>query len=303
MAHQQGTKVMLSVGGWTGSQKFSPMVATAKSRQEFIDWNLNFMAKYNTDGVDIDWEYPGRQAAGCNEFQETDAENLLLLLQELRYALDLKFTEHKEISMAVHVQPFVRKEGEPMSNMSAYVPYFDYINLMTYDINGAWADVTGPNAPFMHETGVGAPFSYVDSINAWLSAGVPANKINTGLAFYGRSMTAKADMSGSSQYQPAQIGAPKGDSDDAYWADPYCPQDIDGVSGVWKWTNLRSEGVLHDDWVTTNANWQRHWDNVSQTPWLYNKQTSTFVSYDDPFSLDIKVRHALCEGLAGVMVW
>ncbi|KAF7722440.1 hypothetical protein EC973_003142 [Apophysomyces ossiformis] len=303
LAHRQKTKVMLSVGGWTGSKKFSPMVATAESRKRFIDWNLEFIDRYKTDGVDIDWEYPGRQAAGCNDYSEADADNLLLLLKELREALDSKFNEHKVISMAVHVLPFVRREGEPMTDMSSFVPYFDFVNIMSYDINGAWANVTGPNAPFRYQLDAGVPFSYVDSIKAWQSAGVPSSKINAGLPFYGRSMTTKEDMVDDSQYQTSVIGAPKGDSDDAYWADPYCPQDIAGVSGIWKWKNLRSEGLVKDDWVTTDEKWDHHWDNVSQTPWLYNKDSNTFISYDDPFSIGIKVKHALCEDLAGVMVW
>jgi chitinase len=80
----------------------------------------------------LDWEYPGKQAAGCNEVAPNDADNFLLLLKEMREALDKKFTEtHKEISMAVHVKPFV-KDNEPMKNVEAFVPYFDHINLMTY---------------------------------------------------------------------------------------------------------------------------------------------------------------------------
>jgi GH18 family chitinase len=51
--HTAGSKVLLSVGGWTGSIKFSKMVAQAEYRKKFIDWNLNFISKYNTDGVDI----------------------------------------------------------------------------------------------------------------------------------------------------------------------------------------------------------------------------------------------------------
>lgn len=132
LAHENKTKVLLSVGGWTGSKRFSPMVATADSRKNFIDWNLNFIEKYSTDGVDLDWEYPGKQAAGCNEFADNDADNFLLLLKELRQALDTKYpNEHKEISMAVHVQPFI-KSGVPMTDLKAFVPYFDHVNLMTY---------------------------------------------------------------------------------------------------------------------------------------------------------------------------
>lgn len=133
LAHENQTKVLLSVGGWTGSKRFSPMVASPLSRKQFIDWNLEFIEKYNTDGVDLDWEYPGKQAAGCNEFDVAhDADNFLLLLKELRAALDQKWPqEHKEISMAVHVQPFLKNE-QPLMDLKEFVPYFDHVNLMTY---------------------------------------------------------------------------------------------------------------------------------------------------------------------------
>ncbi|KAL9556860.1 hypothetical protein MBANPS3_001682 [Mucor bainieri] len=303
-AHASKTKVLLSVGGWTGSQRFSPMVATASGRKNFIDWNLDFIEKYKTDGVDIDWEYPGKQAAGCNEVADNDADNFLLLLKELRQALDKKFPkEHKEISMAVHVQPFI-KSGVPMTDLKQFVPYFDHVNLMTYDINGAWATTTGPNAPFQAEEGKGAPFSFVESIRDWKKAGVPAEKITAGLAFYGRAMKAQVDMRQQrTQFQASEAGAPKGDSDDAYWSDPYCNKEASGLSGIWKWTNLRKEGLLQDDMVTPGKGWERTWDQVSQTPWLFNPETKHFISYDDPESINIKVEHAICEDLAGVMVW
>lgn len=73
--------------------------------------------------------------------------------------------------------------------------------------------------------------------------------------------------------------------------------------GIWKWANLRKEGVLKDDMVTAGEGWQRNWDDVSQTPWLFNPSTKDYISYDDPQSLSIKVQHAICEDLAGVMVW
>ncbi|KAG2220308.1 hypothetical protein INT45_009941, partial [Circinella minor] len=306
LAHQAGTKILLSIGGWTGSKRFSPMVASPESRKAFIDWNLNFINTYGIDGVDLDWEYPARQGAGCNEIAPNDSENFILLLQELRQALDENFPDnYKEISMAVHVDPFVGSDGTPMKDVSGYVPVVDHINLMTYDINGAWASETGPNAPFQHEENKGASYSFVKSIRQWKQAGFPAEKITAGLAFYGRSMLTEVDMTldPTSQYQTAKIGAPKGDSDDAYWSDPYCGADISGTSGVWKWSNLRSEGLISDDMVTTGQGWNRYWDDYAKTPWLFNPQSNIYISYDDPQSLQIKIDHALCEDLAGVMVW
>jgi GH18 family chitinase len=84
----------------------------------------------------IDWEYPGRQAAGCNEFDaKNDAPNFLLLLKELRAALDQKFPkQHKEITMAVHVYPFQTDMGY-MQSVKNFVPFFDHINIMSYGTN------------------------------------------------------------------------------------------------------------------------------------------------------------------------
>lgn len=85
MAHKHNVKVLVSCGGWTGSQTFrymetikhyrsywhmyiSSMAKTRKSRKEFIDWNIKVMkryivafvyclltytCRYKTDGVDI----------------------------------------------------------------------------------------------------------------------------------------------------------------------------------------------------------------------------------------------------------
>ncbi|KAI9487823.1 MAG: glycoside hydrolase [Benjaminiella poitrasii] len=304
LAHANNTKVSLSIGGWTGSKRFSPMVASATSRRNFIHWNLNFMEKYKIDGIDLDWEYPGKQAAGCNEFADNDADNFLLLLKEMRKALDKKFpNKHKEVSMAVHVEPFV-KFGVPMTNLKAFVPYFDRINLMTYDINGAWTSTTGPNSPFRNEDGLGAQYSFVKSIQDWKKAGVPASKITAGLPFYGRSMKVKQDAEEEgSQYKAAEAVTPEGDSDDIYWNDPYCTKEPGGLSGIWKWTNIRKQGLLKSDMITPGKGWQRNWDKTTQTPWLFNPATKVFISYDDPQSLNIKIQHALCEDLAGVMVW
>lgn len=45
-------------------------------------------------------------------------------------------------------------------------------------------------------------------------------------------MKAKTDMTqGLSQFQESEAGAPKGDSDDAYWNDPYCNAEPAGLSG------------------------------------------------------------------------
>ncbi|RUS27989.1 glycosyl hydrolases family 18-domain-containing protein [Jimgerdemannia flammicorona] len=303
-AHQAGSKVLISVGGWSGCIAFSKIAASASARKAFIDWNVAQIKTYDTDGVDIDWEYPGKQGAGCNGVDvDNDTPNFLTLLKELRASLDSNFPKaYKEISLANRAVPFETSNG-PSKDVSAFAPYVDRFQLMLYDINGAWNTTTGPNAPFRMQPGYGAPFSYVDGIQSWINAGIPASKVVAGLAYYGHSMKANQDMTKTGfQYQSGVSGNPLGDGDDAYWQDTSCSLDPGGYSGVWKWSKLRSQGVLTTP-TTAASPWVRYFDSVSQTPWLFNPSTNIFISYDDPVSLKVKVDYALCQNLAGVMVW
>ncbi|KAI9311123.1 glycoside hydrolase superfamily [Dichotomocladium elegans] len=303
LAHAANAKVLISVGGWSGCLTFSSMAADPAQRATFIQWSVNQIATYGVDGIDLDWEYPGRQGAGCNIVDAAnDVDNYLVLIQELRDAFSRLNGTQKEISIAAHVRPMASAKDSQI--ISKFAAVLDRFNLMTYDINGAWNDTTGPNAPFNFQPGFGDADSYVSAIQSWTDAGAPAAKLVPGIAFYGRSATAKEDMTISrSQYQPQVAGqAPSGDSLDAYWQDPYCAKDPGGLSGIWRYGNLRSQGVLTTP-TEAAAPWVRFWDNVTQTPWLFRTTDRTFISYDDPTSVEIKINYAICKGLGGAMVW
>ena len=54
-------KVTVAVGGATQkSWAFSKMAATEISRAKFIAASVRFLKKHNFDGLDIDWEFPGK---------------------------------------------------------------------------------------------------------------------------------------------------------------------------------------------------------------------------------------------------
>ena len=80
-------KILVSVGGWTWSGAFSDASLTKESRKTFIESAVAFVAKYNLDGLDIDWEYPGLIGNG-NVFCQEDKQNYTALLKELRQAFN-----------------------------------------------------------------------------------------------------------------------------------------------------------------------------------------------------------------------
>ncbi|KAJ2745594.1 hypothetical protein GGI20_002029 [Coemansia sp. BCRC 34301] len=301
--HGGGAKALLSVGGWTGSNFFSDILKDGGTRNTLLTSIVNYVKSNNLDGIDIDWEYPGRLGNTCNVYDaQNDTPNFLKLLQDLRTQLDALFGAGKKlITLAVRAQPF-DVYNSPSSDVSAFAKVVDYANIMAYDINGPWNSDTGPNAPLNFEAGKGTPLSLVSAIDAWTGAGWPAKQLVAGLGFYGRSTTAQQDMTRDvqNQYQPQLHEVPLGDAEDAPWYDA-CARST-SASGTWQWKSLRGQGVLTSAGVAA-APWIRQWDSVTRTPWLFNPTTKIFLSYDDPDSIRIKSDYAAARGLGGVMIW
>lgn len=57
-------RTLISVGGWTWSKRFSDVAFTEQRRSDFSDSVVQFIKQHGFDGVDIDWEYPGRRRDG-----------------------------------------------------------------------------------------------------------------------------------------------------------------------------------------------------------------------------------------------
>ncbi|KAJ2257799.1 hypothetical protein GGH98_000595 [Coemansia sp. RSA 454] len=302
--HNAGAKALLSIGGWAGSYAFSDVANTSATRTNLVSNIITTIRANSLDGIDIDWEYPGRAGDTCNTVDEAnDTPNFLLLLRELRTALDTEFSasQRKSITMAVRVQPF-DVDGVPLTDVSEFAKLVDFANLMIYDINGAWMPQTGPNAPFDYENDKGTPLTFITAIDAWTNAGWPASQLNAGLAFYGRSTTATVDMTldPANQYQNQSSTLPQGDIADVPAFDACA--NVTGITGTWQYKNLRGQGILTSP-TTAAAPWIRRWDDITQTPWLYNPKTRQYITYDDPLSIKVKIDYAAAKGVGGAMVW
>jgi len=203
--------------------------------------------------------------------------------------------EQLQISLATRIVPFDGPEGS-LKDVSEFSKVVNHINVMAYDINGSWGKVTGANAPME-----GAGLTYAGGAEAWIEAGFPPEQINMGVPFYGRSLITKRDMiSAQSMAVPFYKKVPFGDNNDELWTDP-C-EDTAAYSGVWKYKNLREQGVIDANGQAL-APWVRKFDEETRTPWLFNPETKQFISYDDRESLKLKVDFAKQKNLGGVMLW
>ena len=131
LAHAQGRKVKLSIGGWTGSRFFSRGVRTAPARSSFAKAILHAYKNFDLDGIDIDWEYPNGDGAG-NEKSPKDAANFLKFLKLLRKMLPPNAT----ITAAVALAPFTGPDGQPLSDVREFADVLDWVLLMNYDVWG-----------------------------------------------------------------------------------------------------------------------------------------------------------------------
>ncbi|CAF2630318.1 unnamed protein product [Rotaria sp. Silwood2] len=160
-------KVMLAVGGWNhGSGPFTQMVATEKSRQEFVENSYNFLKKYGFDGLDLDWEYPADRGSPYD-----DRHRFTQLVEQLSEKYK---PEGLLLSAATPASPS-RYDG---SYEPEICKHLDFINMMTYDYTGQWERTAGHNSPLT---------SQKETVQHMLKKqDCTPDKLNLGMGAYGR---------------------------------------------------------------------------------------------------------------------
>jgi chitinase len=273
-------KLLVAVGGWTGSGRFSDVALTAQSRRTFAESAVDVVIRGQRglfDGIDVDWEYPVGGGLQGNAARPEDRGNFTRLLEELRLQLDAQGARDGRrylLTAATAAGPSHVANLE----LERVAVLLDWVNVMTYDYHAGSSEAHF-NAPLYAAAGDPTPQLNVDAtVRLYLDGGVSASKIVVGVPFYGRSY-GRVPSTNRGLFQLAGGPAPR----------------------EWGAGELDFDDLLRK---RPEANgFRRHWESIARVPWLYNESTGTWITYDDVQSIGQKADYARARGLGGVMAW
>ena len=145
----------------------------------------------------------------------------------------------------------------------------DFVNLMTYDFRTS-DPIAGHHANLYLHPADAKKRSVDSAVREFIAAGVPPTKVVVGVPFYGRAW-AGIKGEGTGPYQPGSRPTAR----------------IETNYGPCRRRSIDRGGFV------------RMWDSQAQAPYLWNKETRTFISYDDPESLRLKMRLYPRQGVGG----
>jgi chitinase len=198
-------KVILSLGGWGGCKTCPTVFATDKGRRAFAQSVKAVSDRFHTDGIDLDWEYPGLASLPGYPYTPQDKDDFTEVIRLLRESLGPRaeisfaaggFTDYLETSV----------------DWKKVAPMVDHINLMTYDLVNGYSKMTGHHTPLYSTP---QQVESTDHAVRWLdSVGVPLKKLVIGMAFYTRIFRG-VDSVNNGLYRPGEFMTAVGYNDQA----------------------------------------------------------------------------------------
>lgn len=165
------------MGGWGGCPTCSDVFSSHEGRKEFLESVFFLNKQYQTDGIDLDWEYPAIEGFPDHKYMVEDKKNFTALVQVLRKTLGKDY----EISFAAGgFQKFLNESAE----WSEVMKEVNRVNLMSYDLINGYSTATGHHTALFSTPSQNVSTDF--AVQHLIKIGVPKNKIVVGAAFYAR---------------------------------------------------------------------------------------------------------------------
>jgi chitinase len=258
-AHDHGVVPLLMIGG-AGAHDGFKAAASSKKRQQFVRNLVATLHDLGFDGLDLDWE----------PLQAADQKSFQALVAALRSALP-------EAILTAPAEPPTLNGPAVPAVWATVAPQLDQINLMTYNMEGAYPGWKSWHSSALDGATEATPSSVAVAVAAFRDAGVPASKLGVGVGFFGDCW--RAPVTGPSQ-------------------------DLQGADIVATDNEMPYTTILADYFAPAAA----HVDPTAQAPYLSfptpkGAKGCTYITYEDAASIAAKGQWARSQGLAGAIIW
>ena len=275
--------------------------------QRFAEAMVQTVVLMGFDGIEIDWEYPGKD----------DGPAYVRILEALRAAeANASFNPDKRriylgiASPAAAAKIRLIDSGDVPSGSDTYWRpigrLVDTIHMMTYDYGGPWLTYSDFNAPMLPASDAGAgeqPSGVRETLATMLDYAdclcFTRQQLSLGLPIYGRGVKVVPEAGG--QRDPdARLGinCRTDGPAEGQFADQPGTYLYSHIAGQMK---LGSRSDKFPNFVAPGLH------PKARAPYLYvparDGQPAISVTYDDPASIREKIRYAKTESLGGVMAW
>ncbi|HXJ89814.1 MAG TPA: glycosyl hydrolase family 18 protein [Candidatus Binatia bacterium] len=294
-------KVLMSIGGASAANTaaFVAAASTAAGRRALVSSCIDMFINGNVapgitapglfDGFNIDWEYP----------TASDTRSFTALLAEFRNQLKaLSATTGKKYEMSFDGP--AGPQNYVNIDLKAAARQVDFITAEGYNYAGSWDTQTNHASPLFDSKKnplYGQRLDIDDTVNAYLKAGVPPRKYVVGLPLYGAGWTGVPDVN-HGLYQNSTGPSP------VYLADgtALCPDLSGNVAGC---DTLLTPGVATYATLASLASdgYSVSFDARRVAATLYDPSTSTLYTYENPFTMYLKMLYIDLRGLGGADVW
>uniref|UniRef100_A0A1I8P709 GH18 domain-containing protein n=1 Tax=Stomoxys calcitrans TaxID=35570 RepID=A0A1I8P709_STOCA len=319
-----GLKIYLSLGGDKDNDEVDPMkyihlLEGGKPMYDnFIYSSLAMLKNNGFDGLDLAFQFPrnkprkvhGTIGTVWKKFKKLFTGNFIVDVdaethkqQFTEFAKDLRTAyDRSNLSLTLTVMPNVNSTW--YFDIPKIKDNFDFINLFAFDFltperNPEEADYTAPL--FLKDEQERLPHYNVDfQVTHWLQNGCPSDKLNLGIATFGRTwiMTSDSQLSGMpvvpATEGPAAAGAISKVAGLLSWPEICALVNKPATSGTYRGSTAPVIKVFDID---------KKYGNYAFRPADQNNEHGIWMSFDDPEFASLKANYARQKGLGGIAVY
>lgn len=298
---ENGIRVLMVIDGANRAslQAMVQLCNNDHTRSVFVNNIISLVLKYNFDGVDVDWEFPG--VSGLTGYTtEMDRTNLNKLLRDLRN----KLNENEDEGGSKHILSIASPstywgthrydyDGRFSNGVGGINDYCDYVNMMSYDLHksGSASHLTHLHTP---SNNYSYKFSVDYGVTYFTSLGLEKNKIIIGSAAYGKAYNLTGDVNESSTYPALGVAGKLGQVQN--YNLPL--QSLTFNSGTIYYTAIKI--------LLNSGNFKQYDeynnDNKFVGSYLYSSKDKVYITFDSEKAVYEKCKYAKENGL-GIMVW